>query len=260
MIEDSKEFLNLLEQVINEKTFDLELLNGQTVKCKQLSMAQLKELIKTLTDSPLTQALFNSASTKIFKESIIDLPENYKLTIVDRLLFLIETRRASIYPTVTLTDNNNNLSVTVDLKDFKENLISKINENKSNFETTTFKTDKITYVIGTPSLDTEEQLNEEIYSKLDIKPENTEEFKNFIADSFIYEIAKYLFSITLNEETTLELSQKTFKERVEILEKLPAHAIQTVISYIEKQKAIIDENMIVDGIYVPLDSSFFTIY
>ena len=34
--------------IINEKTFDLQLLNGQTVKCKQLSTRHLKELIKTM--------------------------------------------------------------------------------------------------------------------------------------------------------------------------------------------------------------------
>ena len=260
MSDNNKEFLDLLNQVINEKTFDLELLNGQTIKCKQLSMGHLRELIKTLTDSPLTQSLFNSTCTKIFKESIIDLPENYKLTIIDRLLFLIETRRVSIHPTVKLTDQENVMDVTVDLKDFKENLISKIKESKAAFESATFQSDKITCVVETPTLDTEEQLNEEIYSKLNIEPGNTEEFKNFVADSFIYEIAKYISSVSINEEKTLELSQETFEQRVKILQSLPASAIQSVINYIEKQKTVIDQNMIVDGVYVPIDSSFFTVY
>ena len=49
MSNDNKEFFDLLNSIVDEQTFSLELCpreETKTVSCKQLSTAQLKELIK----------------------------------------------------------------------------------------------------------------------------------------------------------------------------------------------------------------------
>ena len=49
MSNDNKEFFDLLNSIVDEQTFSLELCpreETKTVYCKQLSTAQLKELIK----------------------------------------------------------------------------------------------------------------------------------------------------------------------------------------------------------------------
>ena len=67
--ENNKEFYQLLNEIVELQTFDLSLSDGSSVKCKQLTTSQLKDLIKSIVDSPLTQAEFNTTASKIFKNS-----------------------------------------------------------------------------------------------------------------------------------------------------------------------------------------------
>lgn len=257
MSTENEDFYNLLNDIVNEQAFDLELINGQTVKCKQLTTAQLKELVKTFGDSELTQVLFHSAATKIFEESVIDLPSDYQPTVLDRLLFLLETRIQSVSPTLTMTDDEGNEVIT-DIVKVKTNILDSIKQNRQAFERQTFTNNKISLVTETPKLATENKLNSEIYNGLDVDTSDVEQLKNFIADSFINEIAKYVSSVTLNEEITLNFSEKPFQERLDVLQKLPAGLIQSVITYIEKQKELIDELFINNDMYLSVDSTFFT--
>ena len=57
----NKEFQNLLSTLASEQTFSVELTDSKLYEFKQLNTNQLKELVKTVVDSPLTQTLFNNA-------------------------------------------------------------------------------------------------------------------------------------------------------------------------------------------------------
>ena len=59
-------FQQLLNTIADEQTFELSLTNTN-LQCKQLTTLQLKELIETVVDSPVTQAIFNSAILKFLK-------------------------------------------------------------------------------------------------------------------------------------------------------------------------------------------------
>jgi hypothetical protein len=76
---------------------------------------------------------------------------------------------------------------------------------------------------------------------------------------FIYEIAKYISSLTLDGRTTLDFTKTSFQERVNVLQKLPVALTQKIVEYIEKQKSVLDQHLIVDGLYLSIDSAFFTI-
>jgi len=254
MSQENKEFYDLLNELVNEQTFDLELTDGTITKTKQLTTAQLKELIKTVVDSPITQSQFNSTATKIFVESL-NQPKD-KLTIVDRLLFLLAIRANSLSPTKEIEQEHK--KITVNFNQISKKLIEKIKQHKEKFASKEFSLDKITLGVSVPLLTTESQLNEELYKNQTINVEDTEQLRKVLGEAFINEIAKTVEFLTINEKT-LDLSTVTFKSRLKTIESLPAQLIQKVIEYIEDYKKIVDECLTVDGYTVPIDGSLFSV-
>jgi len=259
MSDQIKDICNILKDLASASAHDLKLSNGTVVKSKNLSTSQLREFIKTMSDSPLTQALFNTAATKVFKESIIDLPADYNPTIYDRLLFLIETRIRSIDSIATLV-NSDNASVKIDLNQLQNTLHEIFVQNSETFASKTVTDNTISLTIGTPTLDTELRLNEEVYKDYKTNTETNTELKQLLADFFIYELSKYVSSMSVASGTVVNFSDLTFKDRVELIQTLPVTLIQHVIDYVEKQKTLIDAPFLVDGMYLAIDSSFFALY
>lgn len=261
MSTDNKEFFDLLSSISNEQTFELKLSPKQTpagVVCKHLTTMQLKELIKSAVDSPITQSVFNSTVTKVFKQSLItDTKQSFN--VVDRLLFLINTRINSLSPNFTIpSDKDENEKITVNFEDVKNNLYSAIESNTNFFEPQTASDGKIKLTFGIPLLDTELQLNEEIYKNLDPKVDNQDELRNLLGDAFINEIAKCLQKISI-EDKELDLSKVSFKSRLKAIETLSASLIQKVIEFIESYKKILDAPLRVEGTAIPIDSTLFAI-
>ena len=254
MSQDNTEFYQLLNSLATEQTFDLTLSNNQTAKCKQLTTAQLKELIKTIVDSPLTQAAFNTTATKIFSQSLLDVSMS-SLDIVDRLLFLLETRSNSLSPMAVL--NNNNEEIHVNFESLRENLIKTIRDNPETFQEQVIKSDKITLYFSIPKLKTETQMNEELYKNLEINVDTAEELRKVLGEAFINEIAKTLNKIEI-EDKSLNLNEVTFKSRLKTIESLPASLTQKVIEFVEKYKNLIDNSLTVDGYTIPIDGSLFS--
>ena len=255
MSSQNQEFFNLLKSIANEQVFDLELSNGSFVKCKQLSTAQLKELIKTVVDSPVTQIEFNTTATKIFKQSI-NLENNYTPNIVDRTLFLIETRIQAISPKMTV--NNEGKEIVIDFNKIKQNFKEQLNINKNLFEQSQSSEGSIVLTYGPPTLSVEEQLNEEIYSTMVVNADDPEDLRKLIGNVFMYEIAKALKTIKI-QDVLLDLSSVSFKDRLKAIETIPASTIQKVIEYIEKQKRAIDQCLTFDDYTIPIDGTLFSL-
>jgi hypothetical protein len=256
MSSENKEFYDLLNSVVNDETFDLQLTpTSETIKCRQLSTAQLKELIKAVVDSPLTQSAFNTTASKVFKESIVSSPA-CELNVIDRLLFLIETRIQSLSPTSTVTREEK--EIKIDFEEIKQALHKNIKENANLFESKTVQHEKITVDVCVPLLVTETQLNEELYKNANINVEDADQLRKVLGEAFINEIAKSIKSVTIQDKT-LDLSTVTFKSRLKTVESLPASLIQKVIEYIEGYKKVIDKTLTVDGYLIPIDGSLFSV-
>lgn len=255
MSTENKEFYDLLDSIVNEQTFDLELANGTVVKCKSLTTAQLKDLIKTVVDSPLTQAAFNTTASKIFKDSLIDTPA-CSLNIVDRLLFILETRIQSVSRTTIIEQEDK--QIAINFEDIKNKLLTSLRQNSNLFVSSEATDGKITVTFGVALLDTETQLNDEIYRNLSVDVNNVDQLRKVLGEAFINEIAKSINTVTIGDKT-FDFSGVTFKSRIKTVESLPASLIQKVIEYIEKYKKVIDESLTVEGYTVPIDSSLFSL-
>ena len=256
MSNENTEFYELLSTLVHEQTFPLGLASSATeATCKILTTAQLKELIETVVDSPLTQSFFNSTATRIFKQSLTNSSE-FQLNAIDRLLFLLETRIKSLSPTTMM--GNKEQQTEVNFEGIKTNLYTKIQENSTLFQTTSACEGKISIQFGPALLDAETQLNEEIYKHVTPNVEDFENLRKVLGDAFINEIAKAVRTVTIGEKT-LDLSTVTFKSRLKTIESLPASLIQKVIEYIENYKKIVDDCLTVNGQTITIDGSLFSL-
>jgi hypothetical protein len=258
MSTETTEFYDLLSSITAEQVFSFDLApreNPVTVSCKQLNTSQLRDLIKAAVDSPLTQFTFNSTVTKVFKDSLIEVP-TISLNALDRLLFMIETRIQSLSPTKTVEHEGKPLEIS--FENVKKKLRKQISANTAKFTPSTATEGKITVTFGVGLLAAESQLNEEIYKDVEVSVENIGELRKVIGEAFINEIAKSVQTISV-EEKTLDLSTVSFKSRLKAVESLPASLIQNVISYVEAYKKIIDDCLTVNGYSIPVDSTLFSL-
>lgn len=249
-----KNFNELLAALAETETFDITLTDGKAYKFRQLTTNQLKELVKTVVDSPLTQSVFNTTLSKIMKDSLVG---EGSFNVIDRLLFAIETRIQSLSPSVTITQDNK--STTIDLIEVRDKLIKAIADSASLLEDGTYETAQLKLTFGVPSVKTETQLNEELYKNVDINIQTPEELRKILGDAFINEIAKAIKTIEVSGKS-IDLSSVNFKSRLKTVEALPASSIQKVIEYIEKHKKAIEDSLIAsEGVSVPIDGSLFSL-
>lgn len=254
----NKEFNELLSSLVTKETFSLTLTNGSNYDFYQLSTNQLKELIKTVVDSPLTQAAFFTTLSRIMKESFVNKEATIdSFNIVDRLLFCLSTRIESLSPMFHGTQEDK--TYEVNLLEIRDKVVSALESSKPFFLDQQSTVGEVTLTYGLPLIATENQLNDELYKNTNINVETPNELRKILGEAFINEIAKTIKTITIQDKT-LDLSTVTFKARLKTIESLPASVIQEIIGYVEKYKNIIAACLKIDKDYsVPIDGSLFSL-
>ena len=257
MSTDNKEFFDLLNTIADEQVFDLELTNGNVVQCKQLTTSMLKDLVKAVVDSPITQVTFNTAASNVLISSLTSPVSEEELNLIDRTLFILDTRSNSLSPTINIS--NNDKTVEADLSKISSNIRFAVKSNKDCFENKTVTIGKLTLTFGVPLVKAESQLNQEIYKQSEtLEVQDTEELRKIIGEAFINEIAKTLQTAAIDDKV-LDFKTTTFKSRIKTIESLPAAAIQEVIKYIETYKKLVEDCLVVEGVTVPIDGSLFSL-
>jgi len=249
---DNKEFFDLLNSISAAETFTLTLTDKKDYTFKQLSTSQLRDLIKTVVDSPITQSEFNNTVANVMKDSLAS-PCDIFFNIIDRLLFTLETRIQSISPLITLSDKQ------VDLSVIKQALVTALEANSSLFEVQSLSSNSISITYGIPLIGTETQLNDEYYKNVELNVETQDDLRKIIGETFINEIAKTLYTITINDKI-LDLTTVSFKERVKAIESLPASLINNVIQYVEKYRKVVEDTLkTTDNTSITIDGTLFSL-
>lgn len=252
----TKSVIELLAELTNSQTYDLTLSDGKSYKFKHLNANHLKELIETVVDTSLTQNTFNDTCNRIFTECLVATPEQATFNVLDRLLFVIESRIQSISPIVTVKDSNQ--THTFDLLQIKENIVSTIKQAPELFIEKQYSGNGIEIVCNLPTLTIDSQLNDDLEKQNKLDVTNEETVRKLLGDAFINELAKSIRSITI-QDNKLDLSTLSFNERVKTVEMLPASLINNVVSYIEAYKNSVETCLRVDGTSLTIDGSLFSI-
>ena len=254
----NQEFYNLLTTVLTKQTFPVILSNGLIEQFRPLNTSHLKNIIKTIVDSSLTQSQFNSAILEVIKETYAGNSSDLfdKLNVVDKILFIIETRIKSISSTVTIQDNGE--EYTFNLEDVKTNLLAAVENNKELMLDHDLSVPDLTITVGIPTLQVEKQIDEELYKETNLDLNDPEQVRKLLGESFVVELAKVVKIITVNDKK-LDLSTVSFKERQKTVESLPALLIQQVINYVENYKQAINECLVKDDHILTIDGSLFSL-
>jgi hypothetical protein len=249
---DNKEFFDLLNSISAAETFNLTLTDKKDYTFKQLFTSQLRDLIETVVDSPITQSEFNNTVANVMKDSLAS-PCGIFFNIIDRLLFVLETRIQSISPLITVNEQQ------VDLSFIKQALVTALEANSSLFEVQSLSSASISITYGIPLIATETQLNDEYYKNVELNVETQEDLRKIIGETFINEIAKTLYTITVNDKI-LDLTTVSFKERIKTIESLPASLINNVIQYVEKYRKVVEESLkTTENTPIPIDGTLFSL-
>lgn len=261
---DNQEFFALLEQTKVQETFDTTLTDGKTIKCKPLTALHLKDLVESVVDSPLTQSLFATTINKIFKQSITNEIPYQSLNYIDKVIFAVSTKIASLSPQYKFTHDEEEHSI--DLNDVKSKLLAALGSNHSLFQQQTFSSNNCTITYGIPFLFVEDQLNNEVHknSKVEDNIQTQEQLRKALGDAFIHEIAKTINSVEISG-TILDFSTINFKTRLKTIESLPASLLGKIIKHIEQYKKVLDDALTVSlsankTYLIPIDGSLFTTY
>lgn len=254
----TEEFLKLVGDINLNETFDVVFSDNTTHKFKQLTSNHLKDLVKTIVDSPLTQVEFNTTLFKIMQKSSVNDKETFlSKNVLDRLLFCIATRAYSLSETFTIVKEDDTKFV-VNLATISEKLNKFITEKAESLKDKTQTKNTITVTYGIPSLKVDTQVNNEFYKNKNFDVENTDELRKVLGETFITEIAKCLKTASINDKQ-INFNDLSFNERLKILETLPASLTQQIIEYIEEYKKNLEECLrVTEDVILPVDGSLFT--
>jgi hypothetical protein len=240
-----KSFLEALKELDQLNTFSLEIPSLQKeVSFKQLSTEQLKSILKTVVDSPIYNSQFIVTFNKIIKDNCVSENVNTEqFTVYDKILILFKTRLESLSEeyTFNFTEEEQKQysmpsSQTINLKEHFNKFLSK----KYQFSQSVIEHNGIRVICQLPSLGTENKLEQELHKNIKIEVESTEELREIIGETFINELTKYIEILSVGDSTE-NLLNLSFKNRVKLVEQLPTTLINKVLKYIEGYREKIKE-------------------
>ena len=263
--ETPKTILQALKELDQQNTFSLEIPSLQKeVSFKQLSTEQLKSILKTVVDSPIYNSQFITTINKIIKENCVSENINTEqFTIYDKILVIFKTRLESLsteYIFNFTEEEQKQYSLpstkTINLQEHFDNFL----KNKFVFLPTDIEYNSCKLTCHLPSLMTENKLESELHKNIKIEVESTEELREIVGETFINEITKYIEKLSIGD-TTENLLNLQFKNRIKIVEQLPTNLINKVLKFIEnyreKTKKLITISFAGLEKDIQIDASFF---
>ena len=249
-------FLNLLKSVADNYTFDCSLFNPEegkflTSRCKCLTMADLNQIIEASLDDSSMQVGFYTTITKILKKS---LTTDKQYNIIDRLLYILQTRAKSVASTKIFTEEDSH--ITIDFDKLVYDLQQGITKNAEWFSPKIHKNDNITIVCDIPTIEGDVLAGEQFYKHFTVNVDNEDDIKLFIGQNFMIELTKCVKSITI-EDSTLEFSTLSFEDRLKAIEEIPTFLMQDVINYNKNYKKIVNACLTIEDFILPINGSLF---
>lgn len=217
---------------------------ARIVKFRQLSIKQQKDLFKTGLDGVAAGITLSEEITNIiFNNSM----EDIDFSVFDKLPIILKLRANALGTNCVLNNDNNQKVINFDCLLNKN--IELPDEDKKHivFES------EIELNISYPTLSKDSKINR---SHID-KARKQEGISDAIGNLYIYEIAKYIDSITIGNEN-INCNLLAVKELINIIENLPAKLNEEVLNFMSKLRKTEEEFLTVSNNVIIIDSRFFT--
>jgi hypothetical protein len=253
MSQNLSDILKQLDTISVENSIEVYVPSIKTsLKFKPLNLRQQKELLKTTIDDSLIKLAFNNILTEIILENATDASNLINLYTFDRTAIALCLRAKS-------------LSEFIDIDDKKINLLEKVEENKtinvdlSSFDKT-ITTGNLTIKLCIPTLAIDKEINTYVLNR--IKATQTTDIKTIIGDLVVYEIAKFINSITFStgENTTnYVFSQQKIQDRISLIEKFPSTLTNSIFDHVKGYRTLESKYTQFENTTIDIDGNFFTV-
>jgi hypothetical protein len=221
----------------------------RTVKFKNLTLKQQKNLLKSAIDESLTKLSFNSNIYSIIKENNTESIDINALTTIDRSVISLTLRAVGIDKTYHTDEKEINLDEVI--------------ANAPNIELTnlehTFTSDNITIELTAPQLKTDFELSN--YSLNKLKQQNVD-LKSVIGELFIYELLKFVKLVTIKggeDNTEVIFNTIRIEDRIAIAEKFSSNITNIILDFIKAYRILENKFCKIGDTTIDIDGSFFTI-
>jgi len=246
MTEEKKDklenILNILDRNNESYSFPVYIPSiTKDVYFRELSTAQHKRLLKSTIDEPLYNSVFIRTFYHIIKENCTEEIEVDKLTLIDKMFILLHLRSVSIGDEIKIELESKKESGKKYKSSFKiSDVLKKAKKHVNNIEKEVFKIGNYVVHCNIPNILTEVRMEEELRSlDDDVEITTPEQLREKFGEKFIGELIKYIEKIEVISSTNadpvvIELNEYSFKERTQIVEKMPSKTVENVIKYMEK--------------------------
>jgi len=268
--------LQILETLENSNLYDIYIPSlDRKISFKTLTTEQLKNLLKTVVDSPVYNTEFITNFNKIVKINSADDSINVNnLTIFDKVLIFLKTRIENISSEYISTLSEDEIKQYNLEKDFQfkidlQKIYDEIIDENKKFEPLLVEDNSISLTCTLPSIGTENKLEHELHQNVKFDIRTPSELREVIGNTFINEVTKYVAKLSIDGKE-LDLTQLDFKKRIKIVEKIPTTIIKNVLAYIESYKKYVSNKLTITRTVkdvagtdvtinkeIPFDASFF---
>jgi hypothetical protein len=209
------------------------------IQVKEINAKQQKKLLQSALEEITTRVPFTEIFYNILSENVLDKDVLKTLTSVDKVCLAIGMRaqisnnlKVELQEDPQIIEEINLQNILKKFKDYKHPTSKKINLNNLIIE------------VNIPTITTEIK-----FEQLQSKQKQTNEvdtIKETIVEAFLIETSKYVAAISIGE-SDIDLSLLTASQRVNLVEKLPAHAIQNILEYVAELKQNIENILMVSN-------------
>ena len=242
MNSNAKSFLSKLKDINESNTVNVKLLSsGKTATFKLASVSQQKELLRTAFDGVDGVITRSNAINKLVEDNLVGEAE---ILIVDKPAILVALRKASIGSDIKVEDKVYSLDNIPTIKKSEVKLAE------------TVEHDGITVNLKVPNLTTDTEINKKLATEFGKLQAFEEKIKQSIDIVVSYESAKYIDSISVEDEEIV-FEDLSVYERNEIVNNLPLTLSNKIVDFIGEVKAVTDKALTVDEeVVIEIDASF----
>jgi hypothetical protein len=223
----------------------------KTVKFKNLNLKQQKDLLKSSVDETLTKLSFIVNFFNIIHDNIIDKIDVNSLYAFDRSAIAIALRANGL--------NNEYTSGTTTI-----NLLDVIKELSAipvtDVFTTSIETNDISIDLEVPRLGYDRDISNLTINKL--KTIQDRDIKSLVGELFVYEIIKYIKTVTFKLPTgnqAIPFNTLKIDEKISIIEKIPSTLTNKILQFIKTYRDLEGKFTTYGDTSIEIDGSFFSI-
>jgi hypothetical protein len=235
-----KDILNMMNKANEGFNYAITIPSlGRNVMFRQINTSQQKRLLKSIIDNPAFNTEFIYVMRQIITENCVEDIKVDDLTIYDKMIICMVMRSSSIGDDFeiqfTPEGSAKPIATVIKLRELAERALDTI---KIEPKTIVDDTGTFEVLCDLPTIQDEYKLEDALRKHVsNIEINNVKELRTTIGDIFTNELVKYIKQVNIKNSLTSEVAEVSlkaveFKDRLSILENLPAKVTNKIAEYI----------------------------